>query len=284
MVGGLHMRPRALAAILLLMTAASVALAAASQTRGAAPATRLDKTSWTVVEVNGAQVMAADPTRAPNLTFDAAGRVSGSDGCNRFSGSYQVSGDALTLGELISTKMACPSSADSGRAFNLALANTKRFRIVGTNLDLLDATGSRVARFERRPATPTTPSSSKPQSAGIALGGTSWQLVKFESGDGKTFLPDDRTKYTIAFSADGTLSVRVDCNRGTGTWKSSTPGQIAFGPLALTRAACPEGSMHDQIVKNWGVIRSYVIQDGKLYLSLLADGGIYEYEKAEVRE
>jgi len=119
----------------------------------------------------------------------------------------------------------------------------------------------------------------KPQSAAAVLGGTSWQLVKFESGQGKTFLPDDRTKYTVAFAGDGTLAVRVDCNRGTGTWKSPAAGQITFGPLALTRAACPEGSMHDQIVKNWSLIRGYVIQDGNLYLSLSADGGIYEFEK-----
>ena len=36
--------------------------------------------------------------------------------------------------------------------------------------------------------------------------------------------------------------------------------------------------MHDQIVKQWGNVRSYVIKDGHLFLSLMADGGIYEFE------
>lgn len=36
--------------------------------------------------------------------------------------------------------------------------------------------------------------------------------------------------------------------------------------------------MHDQIVKQWANIRSYVIKDGHLFLSLMADGGIYEFE------
>jgi para-nitrobenzyl esterase len=31
-------------------------------------------------------------------------------------------------------------------------------------------------------------------------------------------------------------------------------------------------------VKQWGFIRSYVIRDGHLCLSLMADGGIYEFE------
>jgi para-nitrobenzyl esterase len=31
-------------------------------------------------------------------------------------------------------------------------------------------------------------------------------------------------------------------------------------------------------VKQWGFIRSYVVRDGHLFLSLMADGGIYEFE------
>lgn len=107
---------------------------------------------------------------------------------------------------------------------------------------------------------------------------TSWRLVKFQGGDGRALVPDDRTKYTIRFAADGGLTVRIDCNRGRGTWKSSGPNQLQLGQLALTRAMCPPGSLHDQIVKHWELIRSYVLKDGRLYLSLLADGGIYEFE------
>lgn len=47
---------------------------------------------------------------------------------------------------------------------------------------------------------------------------------------------------------------------------------------ALTRAKCPDGSLHDRIVKHWTYIRSYVIRDGHLFLALMADGGIYEFE------
>ena len=110
------------------------------------------------------------------------------------------------------------------------------------------------------------------------LAGTSWQLIKFQDGDDAVLTPDDRSKYTITFDKGGNVSARVDCNRGRGTWKSSGPGQLQFGPLALTRAMCPAGSLHDQIAKQWTNIRSYVIKDGHLFLSLMADGGIYEFE------
>jgi heat shock protein HslJ len=109
------------------------------------------------------------------------------------------------------------------------------------------------------------------------LAGTAWQLVKFQGGDGAVKAPDDRSKYTIAFTADGRVSVRFDCNRGNGRYKG-TPPEVLFGPLALTRATCPAGSMHDQLVKQWPSVRSYVIKDKHLFLSLAADGGIYEFE------
>jgi para-nitrobenzyl esterase len=102
--------------------------------------------------------------------------------------------------------------------------------------------------------------------------------VKFQGSDDATLTPDDGTKYTVEFGAAGRLTARIDCNRGRGTWKSSGPNQIDLGPLALTRAKCPAGSMHDQIVKQWGNIRSYVIRDGHLFLALMADGGIYQFE------
>jgi len=48
--------------------------------------------------------------------------------------------------------------------------------------------------------------------------------------------------------------------------------------LALTRAMCPPGSRHDQVVKQWPYLRSYVMRHGHLFLSLMADGGTYEFE------
>jgi len=115
-------------------------------------------------------------------------------------------------------------------------------------------------------------------SAPETLGGTAWQLVKFQGGDGAVVAPDERAKYTVAFAADGSFSMRIDCNRGRGGWKSAVPGQVEFGPMAITRAMCPPGSLHDQIVRQWPFVRSYVIKDGRLYLALMADGGIYEFE------
>ncbi len=110
------------------------------------------------------------------------------------------------------------------------------------------------------------------------LSGSSWQLVKFQGGDDRRLTPDNKGKYTITFNTNNSVNVRFDCNRGRGTWRSTGPNQLQFGSLALTRAKCPPGSLHDRLVKDWGYVRSYVIKNGHLFLSLMADGGIYEFE------
>jgi heat shock protein HslJ len=123
-------------------------------------------------------------------------------------------------------------------------------------------------------------SSDAPQDAAAGLAGTAWQLVKFQSSGDKTLVPDDKAKYTIAFGADGKVSLRIDCSRGGGTWKSSGSNQIEFGPLALTRAMRPTGPLNERIPKDWQDVQSYAIKNGHLFLSLKS-GGTYEFEPSD---
>src|SRR5258705_8186447 len=130
---------------------------------------------------------------------------------------------------------------------------------------ILDDSAYRVVRFLTNQGTTELP-------------GTSWQFLKFQGGDETTFTPDDKSKYTISFGKGGRVSARIDCNRGRGTWKSSGPNQLQIGPISLTHAICPPGSLHDRIARDLNFVRSYTIKDGHLFLSLMADGGIYEFE------
>ena len=116
--------------------------------------------------------------------------------------------------------------------------------------------------------------------AAAGLQGTSWRLVQIAMSDGVTKPAIERSRYTVGFGENGVLNVRFDCNRGRGSWTSSGPNQVEFGTLALTRAMCPMGSLHDDLVRQWPNVRSYVVKDGRLYLSLMADGGTIEFEPA----
>lgn len=121
-----------------------------------------------------------------------------------------------------------------------------------------------------------------------SLDGTAWELVAIQSMDdvqGTTRIAKPET-FTVCFAVDGRASFRIDCNRGTTTWKitpsqESSSGSLEFGLLAMTRAMCPHGSQDQRVLRDLPHVRSYMLKDGKLYLSLMADGGIYEWRPAK---
>ena len=60
---------------------------------------------WAVQSIDGQPVSAGS---APSVTFDGEGNVYGNASCNRYRGSYQVTGEGLSMGLLATTMMACP--------------------------------------------------------------------------------------------------------------------------------------------------------------------------------
>lgn len=124
-----------------------------------------------------------------------------------------------------------------------------------------------------------------------ALAGTQWQLVAIQSmaDDQPTARPDEPSRYTLRFGTDGQAVLRLDCNRGTAGWQAEpasaqTPGRrsgtLTFGGLASTRAMCPPGSLAPRLASALPFVRSYLLTDGQLHLSLLADGGILSWAPA----
>ena len=116
------------------------------------------------------------------------------------------------------------------------------------------------------------------------LAGTSWRLVKIMEMDDSVDEPEDRSLYTLQFGEDGRAAMRADCNRGTGAWTSESPGQLVFGPIASTGAMCPPESLSDKYLAQFGWVRSYVMENGRVFLATMADGAIIEFEPAPASE
>jgi putative lipoprotein len=108
----------------------------------------LEKTYWKATELDGKPVPAAESTREVYILLGGAGRVGGSDGCNRFIGSYVLTGHGIKFGALAGTQMACPSTDATERGLRKALGRASRWSIAGERLELLDETGGRLAQFE----------------------------------------------------------------------------------------------------------------------------------------
>ena len=58
----------------------------------------------------------------PTMTFDPNGTVSGTTGCNQYSGSYEVDGGKLTIVSMSSTAMACADPVIDAQAADFAAA------------------------------------------------------------------------------------------------------------------------------------------------------------------
>ncbi|MCP9837052.1 META domain-containing protein [Cyanobium sp. N.Huapi 1H5] len=117
------------------------------------------------------------------------------------------------------------------------------------------------------------------------LQGTTWQLVGIQSMDDAQGLtrPANPSRYTLSLQADGRAVLQLDCNRATGSWRvepSTDPGNggFRFGPLARTKALCPAPSLGEPLARQLPFVRGYLLRDGRLNLSLLADGGILIWE------
>ena len=156
-----------------------------------------------------------------------------------------------------------------------------RTLLIGLML-LLPITG--VYSTESTASSGTDPASTGIEQPGVqsALVGRNWQLVEILSMDDRVDKPEDRSLYTLELKADGTVLVRADCNRGSGSWTSSAPGKLEFGPIASTRAQCPPGSLHDRYLAQFVWIRSYIVKNGHLFLATMADGSIIEFEPVQL--
>jgi copper homeostasis protein (lipoprotein) len=106
-------------------------------------------TYWKLVRLGGMPVEVAANQREPHLTFARDQlRVSGTGGCNRVTGSFEVDGEKLRLRALAGTRMACEGGMEQEQRFLESMAKVERHRIRGSHLDMLDASGTPMARFE----------------------------------------------------------------------------------------------------------------------------------------
>ena len=109
----------------------------------------LRDTCWKLVRLGDEPVAAATKQREAHLVFASdEGLITGSGGCNRVIGSFELDGDRLRFGRMASTQMFCPDGMDQEKRFLEALEHVERYRIRGSHLELLDSTGAESARFE----------------------------------------------------------------------------------------------------------------------------------------
>lgn len=99
---------------------------------------------WTLVSLSGKPITVKKP---PTMMFER-GRLSIFGGVNRMGGSYALVGESVTLGDLMSTRMAGPSDLmELESNFSKVMSTVDGFHVRGNELELLSA-GTVVAKFK----------------------------------------------------------------------------------------------------------------------------------------
>lgn len=114
---------------------------------GGDPAVLLQGAEWVVEEIAGTGIV--ERSRV-TLNFGADGRLTGAGSCNRYMGSYALSGEGLSISKTASTLMACtPALMAQERQFHEILSRTARFTF-STDGALILETGAGQAIRARR--------------------------------------------------------------------------------------------------------------------------------------
>jgi len=213
--------------------AASVAgsAGAASGSAGASSAplvTDLAGSSWNLTafaDESGSLYPASTAPDQGTLTFNADGTFSGSTGCNRIAGTYTEDGGNLTMVPGPMTLKACsPDLTTQEQAVVAALPKVATFTANQT-LELLSSDGIALLDYE-------------PGTAGLA--GTSWTATGINNGKQAVVSAAGVEQVTLVFGTDGTVSGVSACNNYTGSYTTTDPDGLTFGPLASTKKLCED--------------------------------------------
>ena len=130
--------------VLLLLWAAPVMVQAQPNQRV------LAGTEWQLVSLGppGSEENVVAGT-TPTASFGEDGRVVGNTGCNGYGGTYEVRGDTISIGRLVSTRRACldQNANEQERRFLAALEAASRFRLSSDRLTIFAERGRSVLNF-----------------------------------------------------------------------------------------------------------------------------------------
>ena len=208
---------------------------------------------WALTALNGQPLASGTGITA---TFTADGAVSGSAGCNRYTGKYSTSGANITIDPAIaSTMMACEQPVmDQETAYLKMLPQAKTYAVKGDQLTLMDASNTVVATYNAQTQD---------------LSGTNWNVIGYNNGKQAVTSVIAGTTLTASFGKDGNLSGNAGCNNYNGPYKVSG-SQITIGPLASTMKACadPAGVMEQeaQYLAALGSAATYQVENNVLEL------------------
>ncbi len=197
-----------------------------------------------------------------NALFSTDGNLGGSAGCNQYNAGYTIDGAALTIGPAASTRMMCAEPEgvmEQETAYLAALSSVAGFEITGSQLNLLDAEGMKLAEYLAHP-----------------LIGEIWILSEIQYMNDTQAVPANPQDYTVQFLPGGILAVQADCNQVSGTYTVNGV-QLAIQLGASTKAFCGEESLDQKFLEGLAMSASYIVEGDQLFVATQMDSSIMNF-------
>jgi heat shock protein HslJ len=121
-------------------------------------------------------------------------------------------------------------------------------------------------------ATPSPPADGE----AAALQGRRWAWKETVTSGDKRTVAQAGERYTLEFRADGRVTVRADCNRGSGGYEADAR-RLTFSPIALTKMMCPTGSQDAEFLQALAGVGGWRLEGDELVLRLTAGGGTMRF-------
>ena len=224
----------------------------------------LSETVWYLQNFNNGNEAIVSVLEGSEITayFDEDDHLSGTAGCNNYSGSYQVDGEKISieLGPL--TMMFCeqPEGAmDQETAYLGALESAVSYRILGDELVMQNEAGQEVLKFKASD-----------------LVGYVWMWLEFLENNDTVTHSNMPGNYTLEFMPDNQVSLLADCNRANGTY-TVKGSQLDIEIMVTTLAACPEGSLSDEYIQLLNDAVAYIREGDVLFIDIMMDAGTMKF-------
>ena len=216
------------------------------------PATELAGTNWVLSSavIDDEDVASAGVAA---LDFGTDGTLSGTTGCNNFSGTYEQDGDDLSIELGPTTLAACTDAALTAQeqAILEGLPEVESFRAT-PQLELLDGDDDTLLIYD-------------PDTAGLE--GTSWTATGVNNGSAVE--SNQLTEMISAeFRSGGVITGNSGCNEYNGSYATSGTDGLSITDVAGTLKACDDATMtlEGQYLAALGNTATYQLSGGTLTL------------------
>jgi heat shock protein HslJ len=221
-------------------------------------AQRLENRTWeaTAWRENGAMVKTVAPITA---TFTPKNTISGSTGCNLYSGQYKLQGSRFTLAQsLITTKRACtPGLAEQEGRVLEALRGGKKLTF--------DRQGNLILRYKTETGTGSITLADRITLL-PPLANSKWRLVATETGSMSNSVTND--KVTLVFGTKGKISGFGGCNTYSGDYMQKRD-RLTLSNLTFTERAClPANDEESKFFEVLGKVDRFDVDASKTQLTL----------------